>query len=105
SGGSAMTAVPDPSRPMSEINPALGLLVDELTRRLQAGEPVDVEEFLAAHPEQAAELRLVIPALILLNDLNPASARGDDVFPPSPGAAGRGLGRLGDFELLREVGR
>jgi serine/threonine protein kinase/tetratricopeptide (TPR) repeat protein len=76
------------------------LLVEELTARIQAGEAIDVEAFLQAHPEDAEQLRRLLPALFLLAEVSgpeggtaPAAAPGDE------------LGELGDFRLLREVGR
>jgi tetratricopeptide (TPR) repeat protein len=66
---------------------------------------VDLEACLANHPEHAAELRRLLPALRLLADLScsgPAlSGDGGQVRgEPEPL-----LGELGDFRLIREVGR
>jgi serine/threonine protein kinase/Flp pilus assembly protein TadD len=75
-------------------------LVEELTEKLQAGEPIDVEAFLQAHPEDAEPLRRLLPALFLLAEI---SRSGDG---PAPGAApANELGQLGDFRIIREVGR
>ena len=38
------------------IDPAVADLVEEFTNRLQAGEPLDVSAFVAAHPQHAARL-------------------------------------------------
>ena len=73
----------------------LAELIDAVTARLKAGEPVDVDGLLCEHPECADELRRLLPAVQLLADL-PAAADGGDGVP---------LGELGDFRLLREVGR
>jgi WD40 repeat protein len=76
------------------------LLVEELTEKLQAGEPIDVEAFLQAHPEDAEQLRRLLPALLLLAEVSGSGAR------PAPAvAAGDEPGELGDFRILREVGR
>jgi eukaryotic-like serine/threonine-protein kinase len=82
----------------------LAEVVEEFTNRLQAGETVDVESYLRRHPEHAERLRQLLPALELLADLGRSSSVGSD------GAAGRiavgGVsGLLGDFRILREVGR
>jgi tetratricopeptide (TPR) repeat protein len=75
-------------------------LVEELTEKLQAGKAIDVETFLQTHPEDAEQLRRLLPALLLLAEV---SRSGDG---PAPGAAaGDELGELGDFRLIREVGR
>jgi tetratricopeptide (TPR) repeat protein len=76
------------------------LLVEELTAKLQAGELIDVESFLQAHPEDAEQLRRLLPALLLLAEV---SRSGSGSAPGA--AAGVELGELGDFRLIREVGR
>src|SRR5205823_14814168 len=81
---------------------SLADMVEELTARLKGNEAVDLEAFVAAHPEQASELRRLYPALRLLAD---GSRSGASPFPPAePGVDGGTLGVLGDFRLLREVG-
>src|SRR5438105_14689447 len=81
---------------------SLASLVEELTARLKGGEAVDLEGFVAAHPGQASELRRLYPTLRLLADV---SRSGDAPFPTEPGPDAAALGELGDFRLLREVGR
>ena len=84
---------------------ALGFLIDELTARIQAGEPVEVEAHVGEHPEHADALRRLVPALHLLADLGrsvPAgSASGVSVVVPADSLTGT----LGDFRILREIGR
>jgi serine/threonine protein kinase/Tfp pilus assembly protein PilF len=74
----------------------LDLLVDQLTDRLRAGEAVDFDAVLRGHPEHAADLREILPALALMVGLS---------WSAEPGAIERDMGELGDFRLLREVGR
>jgi tetratricopeptide (TPR) repeat protein len=84
---------------------ALGLLVEELTARLQAGEVVDVDAYVQAHPEHAERLRQLLPALHLLAELGHSAASGVPSALPLA-APGDGLsGTLGDFRIIREVGR
>jgi serine/threonine protein kinase len=86
------------SRPSAAKDAALAGLMEEITNRLNAGEPVDVEAYAAAHPGCAEELRRLAPALVAL-----AAWSGSGGQPgPAPAAAG---GELGDFRILREVGR
>jgi WD40 repeat protein/serine/threonine protein kinase len=80
---------------------ALALAADELAARLHAGGPFDVEAFLHEHPEHAAELRRLLPALRGLASLEP-SAR------PTPAGAGPAAATsetLGDFRIVRQIGR
>jgi serine/threonine protein kinase/Flp pilus assembly protein TadD len=78
---------------------AVGALIDDLAARMQAGEPVDLDEFLAEHPEQADELRQLLPALQVLADVASfgESRAAHEVSDAS--------GVLGDFRIIREVGR
>jgi serine/threonine protein kinase/tetratricopeptide (TPR) repeat protein len=78
-------------------------LVDQYTARLQAGEAVDVESFARAHPAHSAELRRLLPALQALADLESSARPAADPAPPAPASPDPGI--LGDFRILREVGR
>ncbi|CAN0176742.1 unnamed protein product, partial [Phaeothamnion confervicola] len=75
---------------------AVGRIADEFTERLARGERPDVEEYARRHPDLAEVLRDVLPALDLLRGPDPAAAPGD-----RPGAGGT----LGEYRLLRVVGR
>src|SRR5262249_17438206 len=81
----------------------LAELIEELSARLDAGEPLDLQACLDAHPEHAAELRRLFPALQLLADF---SRSGEANLPPDGPEPPRPMGApLGDFLLLREIGR
>jgi serine/threonine protein kinase/Tfp pilus assembly protein PilF len=91
--------------PGGDAEAGLADLVEEVTARLKAGEAVDLDAYLQEHPGHADELRRLYPALRLLAD---ASRRGGLSCPPgaaAPDGPGAGLGELGDFRLLRELGR
>jgi serine/threonine protein kinase len=79
-----------------------GQIAEEVNASLRAGQTPDVEALAARHPEQAASIREMVNALVLLDQLG-------HPVEPGRGAAGAGsgpeLGQLGDFRLLREVGR
>ncbi|MFO0798569.1 MAG: WD40 repeat domain-containing serine/threonine protein kinase [Gemmataceae bacterium] len=70
-------------------------LADELLARHRRGERPDVEEFAACHPELADRIRSLFPALLALEAAGEASP--SDTL--STGA------RLGEYRLVREVGR
>jgi serine/threonine protein kinase len=83
-----------------EDDPAVADLVEELTARLKAGEAVDLDACLARHPEHAEELRRLFPTLRMLAEMSLSGSGG------GPAAAAEAVpGTLGDFRLLREVGR
>jgi serine/threonine protein kinase/Flp pilus assembly protein TadD len=84
---------------------SLAELIEELSAKIDSGEPVDLPAYLEAHPEHAEELHRLLPALQLLADLSRSgSASVPPVVSDGPDYAGA-LGDLGDFRILREVGR
>jgi tetratricopeptide (TPR) repeat protein len=80
---------------------SLAELIEELSARMEAGEPVALQALVEAHPEHAGELRRLYPALRLLADL---SRSGEANLPPDGLESAPGT-PLGDFRLLREIGR
>ena len=94
----------EPSR-LGETDPELDRLIEELTRRIQAGGSVDMEAIAREHPGHAEAIGRLLPALELLADLGQsasAQAGRAEVAVPDPTA---GLGELGDYRLVREIGR
>src|SRR6187402_3175845 len=83
-------------------DPALEALVarvaDEFEERRARGERPDPEEYAARHPEAAAIIREVLAVFGLLG----APAGSTDARPESGPV---GWGRLGDYRIVREVGR
>src|SRR6266852_5891869 len=86
----------------SAADPVLNDLIDELTNKLHAGEPVDLEAYVADHPAHADSLRRFFPALQVLADL---SQSGTASFPPVTPDGSPLAGVLGDFRILRPIGR
>jgi serine/threonine protein kinase len=87
--------------PSGNASAELALVIERLNARLEAGEPVDVEEVLRQYPEHAAELRELLPAMALLVNLSRSTVHGS-IARDENGAL---LGELGDYRLIREVGR
>jgi WD40 repeat protein/serine/threonine protein kinase len=80
-------------------------LLEEFAGRLEAGEALDVAAFAATHPEHAEQLRRVLPTMLVLADLGRSASAGG-AAPPSVGADPEpAAGVLGDFRIIREVGR
>ncbi|MFO0846689.1 MAG: hypothetical protein U0797_30695, partial [Gemmataceae bacterium] len=81
-----------------DIDQAVADVVAEVSDRLQAGERVDVEAYAALCPGAADRVRQLVQALQGLQALKSAPAEGD--------GQEEGLtGTLGDYRILREVGR
>jgi WD40 repeat protein/serine/threonine protein kinase len=83
----------------------------ELADKVRAGEPVDLDALSRQHPERAGALRRLWPTIALMGELRGPENRGESGSGLDPGGRSkgseefRGRGRLGDFRLLREVGR
>jgi WD40 repeat protein/serine/threonine protein kinase len=89
------------SPPSDGLDSLVGRLADEFSDRLARGEKPDVEAYAGQHPEAADELRRVLRSVEVLHALKLDSA-GQGGFDASGQMA---LGELGDFRILREVGR
>jgi serine/threonine protein kinase len=97
-------AEPDPNAAVADSQTLKSLMVrvaDEFIDRLNRGEQPDVEDYTARHPEIAGLLRQMLPALQLLRA--PATAVG--AAAGVAGVAAPEAECLGDFRLVREVGR
>ncbi len=76
----------------------VGRLADEFLSRQEAGERPGVEEYVARHPQAADLLRKVLASLQLLGPSLAGAA-------PIPAGGDEPASTLGDFRLIREVGR
>jgi WD40 repeat protein/serine/threonine protein kinase len=80
-------------------------LAEEFLGRYRRGERPSLREYADRHPELAAEIREVFPAMALMEHIALAGESlegepaGREPPPPAP------LQQLGDFRLIREVGR
>ena len=100
-----MTSSASLQKPAGSTDARLAELIDELTARLQAGEPLDLDACRRAHPEHAARLEQLLPALRMLAEASASRQQGASAGLAGDAVAAPRLGELGDFRLLREVGR
>jgi WD40 repeat protein/serine/threonine protein kinase len=89
------------ARSPGSIESLVGQVADEFTERLNRGEAPDIEGYAQRYPEIAALLRQALPALQAVAALgsNPASGSMTSAAPDQL------AGTLGDFRILREIGR
>ncbi len=88
-----------------ERNP-VEVLSEEFLERIRRGEAVTPEEYAGKHPELAEEILALFPALVMMEDLGGATSDLTSSMRSASGAlVGASTGRLGEFRLLREVGR
>jgi eukaryotic-like serine/threonine-protein kinase len=90
-----------------ERNPVEGL-ADESAYRKRHGEPATAEDDAQAHPEPADDLLGLFPALMTMETLGgDASSHSSAItrVVESPAGGGATPGRLGEYRILREIGR
>jgi tetratricopeptide (TPR) repeat protein len=79
-------------------------LAEDFARRWRAGERPRLEEYAGQHPDRADEIRAMLSAVVMMEQLKP---RRQDAGPPPvplpPPAAPPD--RLGDYRIVREIGR
>ncbi len=82
------------------------VLSEEFLARIRRGEAVTPEEYADLHPDLADEILALFPALLMMEELGDETSDGTSPVGAPPGTSiGATAGRLGEFRLLREVGR
>jgi eukaryotic-like serine/threonine-protein kinase len=87
-----------------ERNPVERLAEDFLDRK-RRGEQPSVSEYVDRHPDLAEEIRDLFPALLMMEELGDGSGGTTGSLAADGAAAGTRLSRLGDYRILREIGR
>src|SRR5438128_2656040 len=82
-------------------------LAEEFVERFRRGERPPLSEYTERYPEHAEQIRDLFPALVMMEQIAPAS-ESDGL--PSPGRwprqrPGEHPERIGDYRILREIGR
>lgn len=85
----------------SQFNPKLGPIMDELLDRARCGNPPSLEEYEQKYPELADDLRDLFETLFLMEGFGKASSNNH----PSNDSGDATPKRLGDFKIIREIGR
>ncbi len=73
-------------------------VADQFTNAVKEGQSPSVEEYAQRHPEIADVIRQVFPSLALLDNYSTSQ-------PAGLNEVGQATGVLGDFRILRELGR
>jgi serine/threonine protein kinase/WD40 repeat protein len=98
-GASEERSVAEPLRQV------LDRLVEEITERARRGDSPRLQEYLERHPDLAEELKDMFPTILLMEDAGTAGSETRAGPPLAPAGIPLAGGRLGDYRLLREIGR
>lgn len=90
----------DPSTP-----DILGPLMDEFVERFRRGERPALTEFVQRHPELEADIRELFPALVMMEHADAEMEDSAAAQSHRMTADGRELTQLGDYRIVREIGR
>jgi WD40 repeat protein/serine/threonine protein kinase len=80
-------------------------LADEFLARYRRGERPALTEYTERYPAWAERIRKLFPALVLMEGVRPEAGEATGAEGGVVGAEERRLERLGDYRILREVGR
>lgn len=83
-------------------------ILDDLIRRLRAGEPVGVEDALGAHPELAAEIRSLWATMMIAENLGRRDVEASGAADSEPSQTHENFlpgTSIGEYDLLEEIGR
>jgi eukaryotic-like serine/threonine-protein kinase len=105
-------AEPSPERSRADGDRFVGLVqrdpfevvAESFLARYRAGQRPSVEEYAARHPELADQIRRLLPALVMVEQdlsIDPDLSAEPDLPAAKPGESRR----LGDYRILREIGR
>jgi len=81
------------------------LLAEEFLDRCKRGDKPTIDEYCARRPEVASEIREIFEALLMVEDLKPGSVDESGSFGSGIRLDGKRLERVGDYRILREIGR
>lgn len=100
----------DMARPDNDSSTQFHEFVNEAVERLKSGEQIDVESYIRMQPQFAERFRQVWPSLSMLATMGSScdvSAGMAPVFADIPysGTVGMSDRTLGDFRIVREIGR
>ena len=94
----------DPSSD-SDSEPRSTALAESFLERYRRGERPALAEYTARYPELAEEIRDVFPAMVEMEQHGPIARARRPVRGPAGPADGAGARQIGDYRILREIGR
>jgi hypothetical protein len=80
-------------------------IADEFMARKRSGENPSIEEYAQAYPNLADDIRELFPTLLMMETYKPTDESSDARHVVHEGETKLAVERLGDFQILREIGR
>src|SRR5262245_13222027 len=84
----------------ASVTDPFGRIADEFVEAFRQGQRPSAEEFARRYPEHADQIREILPALALME-----KAKAPDALGQTYPAGAAPLQQLGDYQILREIGR
>jgi WD40 repeat protein/serine/threonine protein kinase len=81
------------------------VLAEEFAARYRRGEHPSMSEYTDKYPELAEQIREVFPALVVMEQLGSVAGPPTGPFEPRAGGSSVPPEELGDYRILREIGR
>jgi serine/threonine protein kinase len=78
------------------------LLASDFTERQRRGERPSIDEYAERHPFHAERIRKLFPLIVAVEEVKVSGENSSDGRVTT---AGRRIGQLGDFRIVREIGR
>ena len=91
--------------PSSSDRDPLEVLAEEFVDRYRRGERPSMREFAQKHPDLAEQIRDLFPALVAMEEFGSVGGPANGPALPRPAADHSTPGQLGEYRILREVGR
>src|SRR5215467_6878122 len=88
--------------PKSSAYDLLDQLVEEFAERYRRGQRPSLQEYLDKYPHLADDLREVLPAMVEIGQVDEDRRK---ATVPTPAAAPPPLRQVGDYRIIREIGR
>jgi tetratricopeptide (TPR) repeat protein/serine/threonine protein kinase len=80
-------------------------LAEEFLARYRRGERPSLSEYISRYPDLAAQIQEYFPAMVVMEELGSVGGKSSGTLPRTETEGGRIPQQLGEYRILREVGR
>ena len=88
----------------SEENP-VEVLAEEFAKRIRSGEHPSIYDYVSRYPDHADEIESLFPSIAMMEQLKQQKKASQDRRPSTVKPPSNMPEQLGDFRILREIGR